>query len=85
MGAKQARRCIIGQLEIKRIHVIAHRMMLGNIEGFEVVIRRLDFRAFDDGIAEREKDAFDFFDGLADQVTRADRTLDAGKREVNVI
>ena len=47
------------RLEIKSVHGVARGMMLGDIERLEIVVRRLDFRAFDDGEAEREKDALD--------------------------
>src|SRR6266850_1351334 len=57
-------------------------MEFGNVERFEVVIGRLDFRAFDDGEADGEEDVLDFLEDLADQVTRADGAEDAGEGTV---
>ena len=42
-------------VDVKRVHVVAHGMKFGNVEGFEIVIRRFDFGAFDDGEADGEK------------------------------
>ena len=58
-------------------------MMLGNIQRFEIVVRRFDFGAFDHAEANRGENALQFFVGLADQVARADGALDAGKRKVD--
>jgi len=51
-----------------------------NVEGFEIVVRRFDFWAFDDGEADRNEDVFDFLEDLADQVMGAEGANDAGER-----
>ena len=60
-------------------------MVLGNVERFEIVVRRFDFRAFDDREANREENVFDFLKNLANEVMRTDRADDTGKREVNAV
>ena len=60
-------------------------MMLGNVERLEIVVRRFDLRPFDHAEADGKKNALELFVGLADQVPRAERALDAGQREVDVI
>ena len=59
-------------VEIKRVHVVAHGMKLRNVERFEIVIRRFDFRAFDDGKSDGDENVFDFLEDLTDQMMRAD-------------
>ena len=67
--AKQQRAgSAFGQFEIKRVHVVANGMVLGNVQRFEIVVRRLDFGAFDDREANGKEDIFDFLEDLADQV-----------------
>ena len=58
-------------------------MEFGNVEGFEIVVGRFDFRAFDDGEADGEEDVFDLLEDLADQMVRADGADDPGEREVD--
>ena len=70
--------------DVEGVHVVARGMVLGNIQRFEIVVRRFDFRAFDHAEADREKNALQLFVCLADQVARADRALDAGKREIDL-
>ena len=41
-------------------------MELGNVEGFEIVVGRFDFRAFDDGEAYGAEDVFDLLEDLTD-------------------
>ena len=72
-----------GQVEIKSVHVVADGMEFGNVERFEIVIRRFDFGAFDDGEADGDENVFDFLEDLANQVMRADGAGDAGEREVD--
>src|SRR6266404_2490275 len=60
-------------------------MEFRNVERFEVVVRRFDFGAFDDGEADGEENVLDFLEDLADQVARADGANDAGEREVHTI
>ena len=60
-------------------------MVLGNVERLEIVVRRLDLGPFDDAEANREKYSLKLFVGLANYVARADRALDAGKREIDFI
>jgi hypothetical protein len=74
-----------GQVEIKRVHVVADGVVLGNIQRFEIVVRRFDFRAFDDGKADGKKDVFNFLHHRADQMVRANRTNHAREREVDAI
>ena len=71
--------------DVKSVHVVARGMVLGNVERLEIVVRRFDFRPFDHAEADREENALEFFVGLADQVARADRALDAGKRKIDLI
>jgi len=86
VGAKKQRPGrAFGQVEVKRVHVVADGMMLGNIQRFEIVVRRFDFRAFDDRKADREEDVFDFLHHGANQVVCADRSNDAGERQVDAI
>ena len=47
-------------------------MMFGNVERLEIVVRRLDFGPFHHAEAEREENALDFLECLANQVARAD-------------
>src|SRR3984957_19397861 len=65
---EQGRRRALRQFEIKRVHVVADRMELGDIQGLEIVVRRFDFRAFDDGKSDRDEDIFNLLKNLADQV-----------------
>ena len=60
-------------------------MVLGNIERLEIVIGRLDFRPLDHAEADGEENALELFVGLANQVPRANRALDAGQRKINLI
>src|SRR5271170_4895014 len=71
--------------DIESVHIVARGMMLGNVERLEIVVRRFDFGAGDDAEADGGEDAQKFVVGLADQVARADRALDAGEREVNFV
>src|SRR6266478_5631460 len=82
---KKRRLSIFRQIQIKSIHIVAHGMEFGNVEGFEIVVRRFDFGTFDDGEADREKNIFDFLEDLADQVMGADGANDAGKGEVDAL
>src|SRR4029077_12020398 len=82
--AKEKRRLrALRQIDVERVHVVADRVEFGNVEGFEIVIRRFDFRAFDDGEADGDEDVLNFLEDLGDQVMRADGANDAGEREVN--
>src|SRR5712664_42624 len=58
-------------------------MEFGNVESFEIVVRRFDFGAFDDGKADGEENVFDLLEDLADEMVRAEWAEDAGEREVN--
>ena len=70
--------------DVESVHVVARGMMLGNVERLEIVVRRLDLGPFDHAEADGKKNPLQLFVGLADQVARADRPLDAGKREVDL-
>ena len=59
--------------------------MLGNVERFEIVVRRFNFGAFHDGEADGEEDIFDFLENLADEMVRADGTNDAGEGKVDFL
>ena len=39
------------QIKIEGVHIVADGVMLGNVERFEIVIGRFNFRAFNDGEA----------------------------------
>ncbi len=58
-------------------------MEFGNVQRLEIVVRRFDFRAFDDGEANGEEDVFDFLEDLADEVMGADGADDAGERKID--
>src|SRR6266481_3488622 len=60
-------------------------MKFGDIQGFEIIVRRFDFGALDNGEADGEEDVFDFLEDLADQVMRADGANDAGEGEVDAL
>ena len=60
-------------------------MEFGDVERFEIVVRRFDFWPFDYGEADGDEDVFDFLEDLADQMMRADGKTDAGEREVEVL
>ena len=83
MRAQQMRRRSRRKLKVEGIHGVARRMMFGNIERLEIVVRRFDLIAFHDGKAKRKEDALDFFECLADQVRRPDWPNHARQREVD--
>ena len=60
-------------------------MVLRNIQGLEIVVRRFNLRAFDDGEANGEEDVLDFLEDLANEMVRADSADHAGEGEVDVI
>jgi hypothetical protein len=41
-------------------------MEFGDVERFEIVVRRFDLRAFDYGEADGDEDVFDLLENLAD-------------------
>src|SRR6266850_4589776 len=78
VGAQEERRRrAFRQFQVERVHVIADGMEFRDIESFKIIVRRFDFGALDDGEADGNEDVFDFLEDLADQVMRADRTVDA--------
>ncbi len=86
MRAEQQRlRRAFREIEVKRVHVVADRMELGDVERFEIVVRRFDLRAFDDGEADGEENIFDLLEDLANEMVRAKRTDDSGQREVDAL
>src|SRR5580698_8198033 len=80
---QERRRRTLRKVDIKGVHVVADGMKFGNVERLEVVVRRFDFRTFDDGKADRDEDVFDFLENLADQMMRTDGTRYAGEREID--
>src|SRR5713226_488375 len=58
-------------------------MEFGNVQRFEIVVRRFDFRAFYDGEADGDKNIFDFLENLANQVMGADGANDSWKRKID--
>src|ERR1700682_5889837 len=84
VSTKQQRtRSALGQLQIKRVHIVAHWMKFRNVEGFEIVIGSFNLRAFHDGEADGEENILDFLKHLANQVIRTDRTHDARQGEIH--
>src|SRR5271168_573009 len=76
VGAKEKRSGrTLGQIDVEGVHVVADGMKFRNVEGFEIVVGRFDFGAFDDGEADGDEDVFDFLEDLADQVMRTDGAL----------
>src|ERR1700731_473884 len=82
---KKGRLRAFRQFQVEGVHVVAHGMEFGNVQGFEIVIRRFNFGAFDDGEADGEENVFDFLKDLADQVMRADGAVNPGEREVDAL
>ena len=60
-------------------------MMFGNIQRLEVVVGRLDLRPLHHAEADGEENALQLFGGLANQVARPNRSLDAGKRKIDAL
>ncbi len=60
-------------------------MMLGNVERLEVVVGRLDFGALDHAEAQRKEDTLDLRKCLPQQMTRTDRTVHSGQREIDPV
>src|SRR5438309_7609277 len=58
-------------------------MEFRNVESLEIVIGCFDFGAFDDGETDREENVFDLLEDLPNEVVRAERTDDSGKRKVD--
>ena len=54
------------KVEIECVHVVADGMEFGNVERLEIVVRRFNFGAFDNGEADGNEDVFDFLEDLAD-------------------
>ena len=82
---QQRSRRALGQVNVERVHVVAHRMEFGNVQRLEVVIRRFDFGAFNNREANRKKDVLGFLEDLANEMARANRMDDAGEREVHAL
>ena len=75
----------LGQVQVEGVHIVAHGMKFRNVQRFEVVVRRFDFRAFDDGEANGKENVFDFLENLANQMVRANGTDDAGERKIDTL
>ncbi len=89
MGSQQARRrgraCAAGRLDVKRIHRVTRRMVLGDVERLEIVVRRLDLRPLHHRVAEREENPLDLLERLLQWMPRADRPHDPGQGKVQAI
>src|SRR5260370_40082761 len=86
VGAKEKRRLrSLRQIPIERVHVVSDVMKFGDIQGFEIIVRRFDFGALDNGEADGEEDVFDFLEDLAEHVMRADGANDAGEGGVDAL
>src|SRR4029077_15216215 len=81
--AQQMRRARAGDVE--SVHIVARGMMLGNIEGLEIVVGSFDLRPFHHAEADGKENAKELLISLTDQMARADGALDAGKRKVNFV
>jgi len=71
--------------DVEGVHVVARGMVLGDVERFEVVVGRLDFRPFDYRESDGKENALELFVGLADQVAGANRALDARQGKIDLI
>src|SRR5690242_1691620 len=72
VGAQEERRrSAFGQVDVERVHVVADRMELRDVQRFEVVVRRFNLRAFHNGEANGEENVLEFLQDLANQVMRA--------------
>src|SRR6185437_3863581 len=71
--------------KIKSVHVVARGMVLGDVERLEIVVSGFNFRTFDDRKTNRSEDAIQLFVSLADEMLRAERTRDSGKREIEAV
>jgi hypothetical protein len=60
-------------------------MELGDVQGLEIVVRRFNFRALDDGKADGKENIFDFLKNLTNQMVRANGTKHAGEGEVDAL
>ncbi len=60
-------------------------MKFRNVERLEVVVRRFNFRAFDNRKADGNENVFNFLKNLADQVMRTDGADHAGERKIDAI
>src|SRR5205823_3589057 len=71
-----------GQVDVERVHVVADRMKLRDIQRLEIVVRRFNFRPLHNGKTNGEEDVLEFLKNLADEVMRADGMDDARERKV---
>jgi hypothetical protein len=60
----RAQKKIIEALDIERVPVVAGGVIFWHIEGFKVIVIRLDFGAGDDLKAQSDKDIFELFGHL---------------------
>src|ERR1700735_3846947 len=72
-------------LHVKSVHVVARRMMLGDVERLEIVVRRFALGPFHHAEADREENALQLFVRLANDVARADGPLDAWERKIDLV
>src|ERR1019366_8248688 len=68
---------------IERIARIASRMSGRSIECVEIVIRRLNLRAFLDGIAHGDEDVLDFLPHDRQRMSMSDPSMVSGKGDVD--
>ena len=60
-------------------------MKLRNIERFEIVVRRFDFRTLHDGKSDGNENIFDLLKNLTNQMPGTDGTNDTRKRKVHAL
>ena len=59
--------------QVERVLHVAGRMLLGHVEGFEVVLVVLDLRPFEHLVAEPREDRLDFLAHQAERMAMAER------------
>ena len=72
-------------VDVKRVHVVARGMMLGNVERLEIVVRRLHLRPGHHGEAERKKNALNSSKVCRNRCREPSGALDAGKRKIDLV
>src|ERR1700737_2464154 len=65
---EQRLRSTLRKIEVEGVHVVADRMELWDVERFEIVVGRFDFRALHDGEANGEENIFDLLENLTNEM-----------------